>query len=81
MTRPRLSICIATYNRAGLLREALTNLTEVCDDDIEIVVSDNASPDDTQGVINSFAGRLIPSPIDQNPCAQSRNPMDMILQG
>ena len=24
---------------------------------------------------------LIPNPIDQNPCAQSRNPMDMIFQG
>jgi glycosyltransferase involved in cell wall biosynthesis len=58
MTRPRLSICIATYNRASLLREALTHLTEICDDDIEIVVSDNASPDDTQDVISSFAGRF-----------------------
>ncbi len=24
---------------------------------------------------------LIPNPIDQNSCAQSRNPMDMIFQG
>jgi hypothetical protein len=24
---------------------------------------------------------LIPSPIDQNPCAQSRRPMDMMRQG
>jgi len=58
MARPRLSICIATYNRADLLRETLTNLTEVCDDDIEIVVSDNASPDNTPDVINSFAKRF-----------------------
>jgi glycosyltransferase involved in cell wall biosynthesis len=58
MTRPRLSICIATYNRAGLLRETLTHLRDVCDDDVEIVVSDNASPDDTQDVINAFAGRF-----------------------
>ncbi len=26
-------------------------------------------------------GRLIPNPIDQNPCAQSRRPMDMMRQG
>jgi glycosyltransferase involved in cell wall biosynthesis len=58
MTRPRLSICIATYNRARLLRQTLTHLIEVCDDDIEIVVSDNASPDDTQDVIKSFAARF-----------------------
>jgi hypothetical protein len=25
--------------------------------------------------------RLIPNPIDQNRCAQSRRPMDMIFQG
>src|SRR5258706_10601165 len=58
MIRPRLSICIATYNRAGLLRETLTHLRDVCDDDVEIVVSDNCSPDDTQDVVSSFAGRF-----------------------
>ena len=26
-------------------------------------------------------GNLIPSPIDQNRCAQSRNPIDIIVQG
>jgi hypothetical protein len=25
--------------------------------------------------------RVIPTPIDQNPCAQSRKPMDMMVQG
>lgn len=24
---------------------------------------------------------LMPNPIDQNPCAHSRNPMDMMRQG
>jgi hypothetical protein len=28
-----------------------------------------------------FFERLIPSPIDQNRCAQSRNPIDIIVQG
>jgi len=40
------------------LKETLSNLAEVCDDDIEIVVSDNASPDDTPDVINSFVKRF-----------------------
>ena len=70
MTRPRLSICIPTYNRAGLLRETLTHLTDVCDDGVEIVISDNASPDDTQEVITSFSQRFrhfraIRQPIDR----------------
>jgi hypothetical protein len=35
-------------------------------------------------LISSFVeriGALIPSLVDQNPCAHWRNPMDMILQG
>ena len=32
--------------------------------------------------VTEFGGRgVIPSPIDQNPCAHWRDPMDMILQG
>ena len=30
---------------------------------------------------NFGRSRLIPSPVDQNPCAHWRNPMDMIRQG
>lgn len=56
--RPRLSICIPTYKREELLRETLAHLREVCDDATEIVISDNASPDNTQDVIKSFAGRF-----------------------
>jgi glycosyltransferase involved in cell wall biosynthesis len=58
MTRPRLSICIPTYKREDLLRETLNHLREVCDDDVEIAISDNCSPDGTQAVINSFAGQF-----------------------
>jgi glycosyltransferase involved in cell wall biosynthesis len=52
---PLLSICIPTYNRANLLRKTLAHLRELCGDDIEIVVSDNCSPDDTQDAVRSFA--------------------------
>jgi glycosyltransferase involved in cell wall biosynthesis len=55
---PLLSICIATYNRATLLRETLAHLRDVVDDDVEIVVSDNCSPDDTQDAIRSYAPRF-----------------------
>jgi glycosyltransferase involved in cell wall biosynthesis len=55
---PLLSICIPTYNRAKLLRETLAHLREVCGDDVEIVISDNCSGDDTQDAIRSFASRF-----------------------
>jgi glycosyltransferase involved in cell wall biosynthesis len=48
---PRYSIVVPTCERAGLLRHTLRALLAIDRDDIEIVVSDNASSDDTQAVI------------------------------
>ncbi len=45
--KPILSICIATYNRADTLIELVNNIIKNQRDDIEIVVTDNASTDDT----------------------------------
>ena len=52
----KLSICIPTYNRAALLGQTLENvLAQVASRaDVEVVVSDNASPDDTQEVIRTY---------------------------
>jgi hypothetical protein len=58
MARPRLSICIPTYNRGDLLRETLAHLREVCNDDVEIVISDNCSSDHTPDVVNSASGQF-----------------------
>lgn len=51
---PLLSICIPTLNRAGLLKVLLDNLLPAlddCRDRVEIVVSDNASSDETHEVV------------------------------
>lgn len=51
---PLLSICIPTYNRASLLERALESI--VADpvfqntDKVEVIISDNCSPDNTQEV-------------------------------
>jgi O-antigen biosynthesis alpha-1,3-abequosyltransferase len=57
---PKLSICIPTYNRAPYLPTALESFaTQITGrDDIEIVVSDNASTDETREVVRSFEQRL-----------------------
>jgi len=51
-----LSICIPTYNRATLLQEALESIAGQIDESminkVEIVVSDNASTDETFVVVN-----------------------------
>ena len=58
MPQSRLSICIATYNRADTLRDTLEHLAGIADLDLEIVVADNCSPDHTADVVKSFQGQL-----------------------
>ena len=57
---PLLSICISTYNRAKWLSASLKNVFEflnISDDDIEILVCDNASEDNTSEIIKPYLGR------------------------
>lgn len=57
---PIISIAIPTYNRSRRLEEMLTRLSalpEIFEDWVEIVISDNASTDDTPQVIIEFSKR------------------------
>ncbi|RZT44861.1 abequosyltransferase [Sphingomonas sp. BK036] len=58
----RLSICVPTYNRAPELRVMLDSLMAQTGYglDVEIVISDNASTDDTPTLVASYADRDIP---------------------
>jgi glycosyltransferase involved in cell wall biosynthesis len=57
--KPLLSICIATYNRAPLLAQTLQHVRDVFPgNDVEVVVSDNCSSDETQEVIAQFSPRF-----------------------
>lgn len=50
----KLSLCIPTYNRASLLREALQSIAgQVCHG-VEVVVCDNNSSDETGEVVDEF---------------------------
>ena len=51
---PLLSICIPTYNRSKSLRICLLSIlsqTKGYEEDVEVVVSDNCSDDDTMQVV------------------------------
>lgn len=48
---PRVTVSIPTYNRSGMLREALGSVLSQSLDDVEVIVSDNASTDDTPAVV------------------------------
>ncbi|HEO66184.1 MAG TPA: glycosyltransferase family 2 protein, partial [Spirochaetes bacterium] len=55
---PLLSICIPTFNRAKALLRLLTVLAPQCEGkNIEIVISDNGSVDDTNRICNRFLGK------------------------
>lgn len=56
-----LSICIPTYNRAESLKECLDSILPAVEsyrDKIEVIISDNDSADNTQGIIKNFQNRF-----------------------
>lgn len=55
MTAPRLSICIATYNRAAFIGETLDSILCQLTDEVEVVVVDGASTDETREVVERHA--------------------------
>jgi glycosyltransferase involved in cell wall biosynthesis len=54
MNKPVLSICIATYNRANFIGETLESIIPQLDDDVEILVVDGASTDNTEDVLCQY---------------------------
>lgn len=58
MSAPLLSICIPTFNREVYLRACLESLKGSWCPDVEIVVSDNASTDNTLKLLEIFACEL-----------------------
>ena len=57
MSTARLSICIATLNRASFLVETLESIISQATEEVEIVVVDGASTDNTQAVVEKAAAR------------------------
>jgi abequosyltransferase len=78
MTKPFLSICIATYNRAKYIGETLESIIPQVTDEVEIVIVDGASTDETDTVVERYVEvcrqiRYIRLPtkggVDQDYCA------------
>ncbi len=55
----KLTVGIPTYNRSGLLREAIESVLAQDFTSFRVIVSDNASDDDTPEVVRSFADERI----------------------
>jgi glycosyltransferase involved in cell wall biosynthesis len=56
-TKPLLSICIPTYNRAEYLDKSIASIIrqkEFHRGDVELVIADNASDDNTEEVVKKY---------------------------
>ena len=61
MNKPLLSLCIPTYNRSQYLKKSIDSIVcqkEFLDGKVEIVISDNASDDDTREVVKPYLRRF-----------------------
>lgn len=56
---PKIAFLIPTYNRCDILHESLSHLLSYSGGEIEVVICDNASPDATEGMVNSIADSRI----------------------
>ena len=54
MASPLFSVVIPTYNRCDLVEGAVRSVLRQTCDDLEVVVSDNCSDDDTEAVVRGF---------------------------
>src|SRR5687768_1900259 len=55
MGETKVTVAIPTYNRSQLLKISLKSVLAQDYPDLRVVVLDNASPDDTEAVVKSFA--------------------------
>ena len=58
INQPRLSICIATYNRGKFIAKTLDSIICQMDSHVELVVVDGASPDSTPDVMSQYLLRF-----------------------
>jgi len=55
---PAVSVVIATYNRAALLAQTIESVLRQSFQDFELIVVDDGSQDDTQGIVRAFGSRV-----------------------
>src|SRR4030042_4622527 len=57
MKMPVISSCIATYNRGQFIGETLDSIVPQLADDVELLVVDGASTDNTENVVRRYIDR------------------------
>lgn len=63
---PRVSVVIPTYNRAGLVQEAIDSVLAQLFQDVELIVVDDGSEDDTASILQERYGSAIRLVVQEN---------------
>jgi glycosyltransferase involved in cell wall biosynthesis len=80
MSSPLVSVIIPTYNRAGVICETIENVFEQTYSNIEIIVVDDGSTDDTLSRLRSFGKRIrIVSQANAGPAAARNRGIEVSL--
>jgi glycosyltransferase involved in cell wall biosynthesis len=59
MSKPIVSVVIPAFNRSVFLRQAISSVLAQTHSDFELIISDDASTDDTPAVVGAFQDRRI----------------------
>lgn len=73
-----ITIMVPTYNRASYLEQCLASILVSSDDQIEVIVSDNASPDDTRDVVSRFCDSRVRYYRNDENVGMSRNILKLL---
>jgi glycosyltransferase involved in cell wall biosynthesis len=57
MSAPKVSICLLTYNRGGVLARSIESLLAQDFSDFELIINDDCSPDGTAEICQAFVAR------------------------
>jgi len=58
MSKPRVSVIVPTYNRAGVICRTIDNLFQQTYGDFEVIIVDDGSTDDTQTKLRPYGDRI-----------------------
>ena len=73
MAKPLVSVIIPAYNSADFIDEALKSVFDQTYKDLEIIVVDDGSTDDTRAVLEKYGDRVNYHYQDNNGPASARN--------
>lgn len=83
MSEPLVSVCIGTFNRARTLRECLDSVFAQTYRNLEVIVADNASTDDSVEIVRRYGDRvrLVRRTSNSGMCSTTRNEAVRLARG